>query len=166
MTMKKRNTRTQMKLTSALKDRCGLSGSSNYETPASLIRKSLLNFDLEITRVSSEMEMLDEKIKRNQFDKRNSAKRRAIVASNQYQADKQYLEEITKYRDDFLSEIDNILNDYEGVYKDIFKMAFITRGVTVEQIAEKTGYEPRKVSAIIATLREDLSRIIVKKRFY
>lgn len=156
-----KNSRAKKKMMSSLSERARISSkSAKCETSASLIRKQLFNLELEITRVSSEMDFLDETIKANQFNKGTRAKRKAISASNRYGAYKQYLERLTDIHDELLKEVEKIISKYEGPYKEIFEMAFIERGYTMEKIAEKLNYDYKWVQQTISAMANDLSKIM------
>lgn len=158
-------------------ERCYLYGrrdhSKRYENSATLIRKLLLNYDLEISRVQtlvnqsqSELGLYDGLVKELEPLKKKPKKierRKQAMALIEFRQYSQYLTEIKNQRAKLEAEVDTILSKYEENYKKVFELAFIQRGYTSQMIANEVGYSLNQTMRIISTMGEELIRLHKKQ---
>lgn len=173
-TKRKRKSKWRKKVGS----RCYLYGrrdqTKRYENSATMIRKLLLNYDLEMTRAStiiekaqSQLDLYSSLVKQLEplnGKPRKNDRRKQAVALITYKQYKQYLDELTTQRESLQNEVDAILEKYEEKYKKVFELAFIERGYTAEMIADEMGYSVSQALRIISTLGEELIALNEKKK--
>lgn len=124
------------------------------------LKKTFYNYDLQIVRAEYEIKLRNEIINlyQNSTNKKElSFVAVALVEKENYQVFKNKLNEHKKSLTD---KIRLVSEKYNGVYSDIF-MDFFFKGLTIEEIAEKTGYKTYYVEKAIFKLKQDLFTYVI-----
>lgn len=139
---------------------------NGYVNSFDLIRKELLNEEVEMARVGSivdkETAAVDCYNNLPDCDRsKASDRKRATLAQARLRAYKPYLEKLAVDYQSTMDAIDGILKKYESRYSEVFYMAFIDRGNRISDIADKTGYTQAAIYHILESLSGEL--VLLKK---
>ncbi|MGN0961000.1 MAG: hypothetical protein ACI4PF_02230 [Christensenellales bacterium] len=125
------------------------------KNPAENYRKTLFNYDLEISNAISMSELYSarEKMYRdNKTKKGKSAYFGAVVNLKKLEV---YLNALKKGKNDALERLDTITEKYNTKKKNIWVMYFIN-GYSIKDISKIIPYDYRNLKRIIKSMKEDL----------
>lgn len=121
------------------------------------IKKTLLNYDLIIASVHSDLALCEARIARY---KNYTSKKYKYIYENTYYEQKRlllYLNQLREGQKNCKNEIKSLLETYYSneTHREVWYMHFI-EDKTCDEIADKTNYEPAYVRKLITRYRKDL----------
>jgi len=117
------------------------------------LRNTILKIDLEIANTVSNYKLALEKYQFYQKFKQLQVK--TLYAKMEVDLYKAYLVNLTKIKNNLITQIKELLSKYYSKYQDVWYYAFIEQK-TIEEIAELTNYSRNNVCKILNRLRKDL----------
>jgi predicted DNA-binding protein YlxM (UPF0122 family) len=140
-----------------------MNGSKSGKDPATLIRKALFNYELEMARADALAQKFEAKADLHSHPKGKREKREYVLACVQRDKYEQYRDCLSSEREELLETVNSIVDKYQGRWAEIFEMAFLERTVSLTEISDKTHYSKRTLSRIIKIMRDDLQEMETKK---
>lgn len=131
---------------------------SNNNTVIDSIRKLLFNYDLQITRVKSELALRQETMD-FAVDNDNSLYQRNKIEYDNY---KLFLVRLEQQKRQLIEKLNEVAKKYEGEYSEVFAL-FYFEHKDFKEIAEILGISEKKVMWLVHRYEKDLVHFKLKK---
>jgi len=123
--------------------------------PIERIRKLLLNYDLEIERVKSEIAIRKENMAFYGNSARKEYLKKFAVAKVEKENYEVFLNRLNEQKNNLLKRLSVVADKYEGGYSKIFYMFFFEQR-PYKEISLETGISEENIQRIVSKMRQDI----------
>lgn len=126
------------------------------------VRRTLLNYSIEIERVEKEIELRKETMDLYSFSNKLADKRKFIEAKVEKENYEVFLNRLKNQKKGLLEKVDLVACKYGNSYSNIFTQRFF-ENKTIEEIAETHNMSYEAVFELVKKMRNDIYGFFPKK---